>query len=264
MTVQRDIKKVEIPIFKSQISVSPQNTIPIQFRIKTEDGTSVSTWSNVYEIAGPAVISDNVLTMVNKAGANKKVLLSWDDENNANLYDVFVYGFQNLAIRNANPGSAMFTKTATVATVELFDGKSGTGTRLEHGLKVGMRISVSNTDADFDIASTVVTEVVNAYTFKYSPVANTNVRPTAYLQNDFDILALTTQNITLPISDYVYIDTTDRTSYNLSKAFEIRTDNDLVIYSAISTHMFAMVQVASSNKKPNSLLTVGYANVATP
>jgi hypothetical protein len=28
--------------------------------------------------------------------------------------------------------------------------------------------------------------------------------------------------------------------------------------------MFAMVQVASSNKKPNSLLTVGFANVATP
>jgi len=263
VAVQRDIKKVEIPIFKSQISVSPENTIPIQFRIKTEDGTSVSTWSNVYEIAGPAVISDNVLTMVNKAGANKKVLLSWDDENNANLYDVFIYGFQNIAIRFAGPGSAKFTKTATVATVELFNGKQSSGTRLEHGLKVGMKISVSNTDADFNISSTVVTEIVDPYTFKYSPVANTNVRG-SFLQDDFDILALTSQTTTLSLSDYVYIDTTDRTSYNLSKAFEIRTDDDLVIYSAISTHMFAMVQVASSNKKPNSLLTVGFVNVATP
>lgn len=263
MAVQRDIKKIEVPIFKSQISVSPQNTIPIQFRIKTEDGTQISTWSNVYEIAGPAVISDNVLTMVNKAGPTKKVLLSWDDENNANLYDIFIYGFQNLAIRSAAPGSAIFTKTATVATVALFNGKAGTGTRLEHGLKVGMRISVSNTDTDFNIASTTVTEVVDAYTFKYSPVTNTNVRG-SYLQDDFDILALTTQNMTLPISDYVYIDTTDRTSYNLSKSFQVKTDDDLVVYSAISTHMFAMVQVASSNKKPNSLLTVGFVNLATP
>jgi len=262
MALQRDIKKVEIPIFKSQISVSPQNTIPIQFRVKTEDGTKISTWSNVYEIAGPAVISGNVATMVNKAGATKKVLLSWDDENNANLYDVFVHRFQNIVILNADLGSGFFSKTATVATVTLFTGDVPTGTKREHGLKVGMTITVSGTTTDYDRVGTTVTEVVDPYTFKYSPVGGTGTASTT--QNEFSITAPTTQLSTLSINDYVYVDTTDRTSYNLSKPLTIKTSDDLTTISATSTHMFAMIQVASSNKKPNSLLTVGYANVATP
>jgi hypothetical protein len=264
VAVQRDIKKVEIPIFKSQISVSPENTIPIQFRIKTEDGTKISAWSNVYEIAGPAVIANNIVTMVNKVGATKKVLLSWDDESNANLYDIFVYRFQNLNIRSAGSGSASFTKTATVATVQLFSNKGGTGTRREHGLKVGMSITVSLTSPDFDRVGTTVTEVVDPYTFKYSPVPTATVVTTPFVQDDFDIVTTTSQTTTLSLNDYVYVDTTDRTSYNLSKPFTIKTSDELTTISATSTHMFARVQVASSNKKPNSLLTVGFANVATP
>jgi hypothetical protein len=260
VTVQRDIKKVEIPIFKSQISVSPENTIPIQFRIKTEDGTKISAWSNVYEIAGPAVISNNILTMINKIGATKKVLLSWDDESNANLYDIFVHRFQDITAPGEESG--VFSKTATVATGTLFTEDDGTGAKKEHGLKVGMTITVSGLDSSYNVVGTTVTEVVDPYTFKYSPVGNTNTN--GRTDGSFTIAAATTQLSTLSLNDYVYVDTTDRTFYNLSKSFTIKTENSNLSYNVTSTHMFARVQVASSNKKPNSLLTVGFANVATP
>ena len=268
MSFQRNIKKVEVPIFNFEVPTSQNNTFPIQFRVITEGGAKVSAWSNVYEVPGLTVLSENVLGMVNKTGANKKVTVSWDDENNANLYDIFVHRFQNMnfidGASGATGGSFTLSKTATVATVTVFDGKGGTGTKREHGLKVGMNISVSGTDVNFDRVSTVVTEVVDPYTFKYSPVGSvTVVNPGSYSQNAANVSVLAAQTTTLSLSDYVYVDTTNRTSYNVSKSFTIL--NSLgIAQSASSTHMFATVQVASSNRKPNGLLTVGFANIATP
>ena len=130
MADQSNIKKVEIPINKSKTPVSPNNTFPIQYRIASEDGSKISAWSNIIEVPAPTVVGDNILAMVNKTGSNKKVALSWDDENNANLYDVFAYRFQNISLSTRGYGD--FSKTATEATVTLYTGSSASGTKMKH------------------------------------------------------------------------------------------------------------------------------------
>jgi len=263
MSVQRNLKKTTVPVYDLQIPVSPNNTFPVQFRIRTEDGSKISAWSNIYDVAAPEVIGGDTLTLKTKGN---KVNIAWEDDNNRLLYDVFVHRFADITL-SASRTALRSRPTSTTAQITLY--RSSTrddSTKQPHNLKVGMRIAVSSfAGSDYNIADTYVTSVPDPYTFVYSPVptVTVNATPAAATAGTIAINA-STPDILTTISDYdfVFAGKTNKNTFSVDKGSVIATSpsGDSATYTA--TDIWCLVQVASSNKKANDQLDIATAHLA--
>jgi hypothetical protein len=264
MSVQRNIKKATVPVYFLDVPVSENNTFPIQFRVRTQDGSKVSAWSNVYEIDGPAIDGGDALTLKVKTG---KVNIAWEDDNNRILYDVFVHRFADIALSSSRR-ALVSRPTSTTAQVTLYR-SSSTGNldhRQPHNLKVGMRIVVSGfAGTDYNIADTYVTSVPDPYTFVYSPVPSVtvNATPTAVTAGTIAINA-STPDILTTISNYnfVFAGRTNKNTHsvNIGNVVSISPDGTSISYAA--TDIWCLVQAASANRTPNNSLDIATGHLA--
>jgi len=259
MSIQRDIKKIEIPVYDLRVPVSQNNTFPIQFRIVTEDGSKTSAWSNIFDISSEAVDGGDTLTLKNKS---TKINASWEDDNNRVLYDIFAYKFSNIDLttfgtsRKSRP-----TTTTGQITTYATDTVSDTN-KLPHNLKVGMRIALSNFGTNFDIADTYVTQVIDPYTFVYSPVPNTTLLgESTDTDGLIEIFGTTSAGYTMDIDDYQFIGRTDKNTFSISKTITKKSLGG-TSYTSTATDMWCLIQVASANRKPSSAIDIATAYIA--
>jgi hypothetical protein len=259
VSFQRNIKKVEIPIFNFEVPVSQNNTFPIQFRLITEDGSKVSAWSNVYEVAGPAIQGGDIIAIVNKTN---NFNLSWQDDNNRVIYDVYAYKFSNINL--ATFGTSRISRpTSTTAQIKLYSNNTNNNNDLlEHKLKVGMRIAVSGFGTNYDIADTYVTSVIDPYTFQYSPVPNTNI-----LGESFDtdgliqIFGIASLGYSMNVNDYEFVGRTTKNTFSIPKSMIRKTlGSGDVSYTA--TDIWCLVQPASANQKADTDLDIATGYLA--
>lgn len=261
MAIQRNIKKIQFPIFNYDFPVSQNNTFPIQFRITTEDGAKISPWSTVYEVAGPVIEGGDTITIANK---NNNFNLSWQDDNNRVIYDVYAYKFSNINLTTL--GVAKVSRpTSTTAQMQLYrSNPDNSNDLLEHKLKVGMRIAVSGTSGDdYDIADTYVTSVIDPYTFRYSPVPNTNVDIAGDDENNglIQIFGTTSAGYSININDYEFAGRTNKNTFSIPKSMIRKTlGSGNVAYTA--TDIWCLVQPASANQKPDEDLDIATGYLA--
>jgi hypothetical protein len=265
MPAQRNLKKTTVPIYDLQIPVSPNNTFPVQFRIRTEDGSKISAWSNVYDVAAPEVIGGDTLTIKVKGS---KVNIAWEDDNNRLLYDVFVHRFADIDLDVGSPARSVLTTrpTSTTAQIVLYNSNTrNDSTKQEHHLKVGMRIAVSNMGADFNIADTYVVSVPDPYTFIYSPVPTTNIDLTPNTDTNGEIIIhASTPDILSNISEYdfVFAGRTNKNTFSVNKGSVVAKSPSGNSATYTATDIWCLVQVASSDKKANDQLDIATAHLA--
>lgn len=259
MAIQRNIKKIQFPIFNYDFPVSQNNTFPIQFRITTEDGAKISPWSTVYEVAGPVIEGGDTITVTNK---NNNFNLSWPDDNNRVIYDVYAYKFSNINLVTLGT-SKKSRPTSTTAQIQLYrSNPDNNNDLLEHGLKVGMRIAVSSFGGDYDIADTYVTSIIDPYTFQYSPVPSTNT-PSESTDSDglIQIFGTTSAGYSININDYQFAGRTNKNTFSIPKSMIRKTlGSGNVAYTA--TDIWCLVQPASANQKPDEDLDIATGYLA--
>jgi hypothetical protein len=260
MSVQRNIKKATIPVYRLDIPVSENNTFPVQFRIRTQDGSKVSAWSNVYEIDGPTIEGGDALTLKNKASV---INAKWEDDNNRVLYDVYAYKFSNIDLTTFGTSRKTRPTSTTAQIVTYATDTVDDNNKIPHNLKVGMRIAVSNFGTNYDIADTYVTSVPDPHTFIYSPVPTVTVdtSPTTDSDGLVQIFGTTSAGYTIAISDYEYIGRTNKNEFGIPKSIKKTTLGNQV-YTSTATDLWCMVQAASTDKKPNDLLDIATGYIA--
>lgn len=264
MAIQRNIKKIEVPIFNTQVPVSQNNTFPIQFRITTEDGAKVSAWSNIYEIPGPTVIGGDTLTLKLKGG---KVNVAWEDDNNRVLYDVFVHRFSDIDL-DASPKRSIIKSrpSTTTAQVVLYDNASNRvdSTRQEHHLKVGMRIAIASLGTDYDIADTYVTAVPDPYTFIYSPVPTVNMPATTSDSSGTIIIHASTPDVITNVEDYSFkfVGRTNKNTFSFNKGSVTSLSASGTSTTFTATDVWCLVQNSSADKKANEDLDISTGHLA--
>lgn len=260
MSIQRNLKKTTVPIYDLKIPVSQNNTFPIQFRVKTGDGSKISAWSNIYEVAGPTIEGGDTLTLKNKTNV---INVKWEDDNNRVYYDVYAYKFSNLNL--ATFGTSQKSRpTSTSAEITTYASSVTDNEKIPHRLKVGMRIAVSGFGAaDYDIADTYVSSVIDAYTFRYSPVPSTTVSATKVEDSDglIQIFGTTSSGYSIDINDYEFIGRTDKNEFSVPKSITKKTLGG-TSYSSTATDVWCMVQVASSNRMPSDVLDIATGYIA--
>lgn len=265
MANQPNIKKVEIPINKSKIPVSPNNTFPIQYRITSEDGSKISAWSNIYEVAGPEVIGGDTITLKLKGS---KVNMAWEDDNNRVLYDVFMHKFADIDLSAGTKRSVIKSRpSTTTGQIVLYDNDSTRtdSTRQEHHLKVGMRIIMSGFGTtDYDIADTYVIAVPDPYTFIYSPVPSVNM-PAASSDTSATIsIHASTPDILTNIEEYdfKFVGRVDKNSFSANKGTVTSLSASGASKTYTTTDVWCLVQNATSNQKPNDLVDISTGHLA--
>jgi hypothetical protein len=259
MSVQRNIKKATVPVYRLDIPVSENNTFPVQFRIRTQDGSKISAWSNVYEIDGPTIEGGDAITLKNKASV---INAKWEDDNNRVLYDVYAYKFSNIDLTTFGTSRKSRPTTTTAQITTYATDTVSNSNKLPHNLKVGMRIAVSNFGTNYDIADTYVTEVIDTYTFVYSPVPNTSTSgETTDTDGLIEIFGTTSAGYSINISDYEYVGRTNKNEFGIPKSIK-KTSLGNQVYTSTATDLWCMVQAASTDKKPNDLLDIATGYIA--
>jgi hypothetical protein len=266
MAVQRDIKKVEVPIFNFEVPVSQNNTFPVQFRIINEDGTKVSAWSNVYEVPGPTVTGGDVLTIKTKS---LKLNIAWEDDDNRVLYDVFVHRFSDIFLGASTPQRSVTISrpSTTTAQMTLYDNTTTRNppNRQEHHLKVGMRIAITNVPGgDYNISDTYVTSVPDPYTFVYSPVPTTNM-PAATFSTSGQISIHSNQSdVITNVEDYSFqfVGRTNKNTFSTNIGTVIsRSASGSERVNTTVTDVWCLVQNASADKKANNALDIATGHI---
>ena len=262
MANQPNIKKVEIPINKTKIPVSPNNTFPVRYRISSEDGSKISAWSNIYEVAGPEVIGGDAMTLKLKGN---KVNMAWEDDNNRVLYDVFMHRFSDIDLSD-NRSVIKSRPSSTTAQMVLYDNKSTQtdSRRQEHHLKVGMRIALTNFAADFTIADTYVIAVPDPYTFIYSPVPTTTTPAGGSDSTGQIVILSTTPDIIANIEEYdfKFVGRTDKNTFSVNKGTVTSLSASGASNTYTTTDVWCLVQNATSDQKPNDLVDIATGHLA--
>jgi hypothetical protein len=259
MSIQRNIKKTSIPLYDLKVPVSQNNTFPVQFRIVSDDGSKQSAWSNVYEIAGPSIEGGDTITVKNKSSTFN---LSWEDDNNRGLYDVYAYRFSNLDLQSFGTSRKSRLTTTTGQITTYATETVNNNNRIPHNLKVGMRIALSNFGTNFDIADTYVTSVPDPYTFIYSPVPNTTLNAeTTDTDGLIQIFGTTSAGYTININDYEFVGRIDKNALSVSKTI-LKKSFGGTSYSSTATDIWCLVQPATADKKANSNLDIATGYLA--
>lgn len=252
MAIQREIKKIEIPAYTLAIPVSEQNTIPVQFRITTEDGSKVSAWSNVYEIDGPEIAGTETLTLTSKSNAVK---LDWEDDDNRVLYDVFAHRFSNIQFSTSFKGYRT-RPSSTTAQIVLYTDSVTSSKKIPHNLNVGMRIAVSIPGAtNYSIADTYVVAVPDPYTFIYSPVPTTSGTASETTDGTVEIFGTSSAGYVIDLNDYSFVGRTSKSTFSIPKTFKKKTLGG-TSYTVNLSDVWCIVQVASANKQATENLNV--------
>ena len=230
----------------------PGNKLALRYKIKSSDLNQTSSWSPIYYLDAPSVISTTAQLTAGTSTFN----LTWKDENFASQYDIFASFSVDLESFSANIRSVGTTKYIYFTNANVIE-------HLEK-FSVGSIIDVGGISTALNGAAMAVTAVntsTSPYYIQYTGDSSNSLSNTSATSGFFIFADDAGENPKPSIleSGYEFVGTYTAPSGNSStviKSFQFGPRINSGDATKTSNRAHALVQVAGSEKTPDLSLAI--------
>ena len=236
----------------------PSNKLALRYKIQSTNTGESSSWSTVYYISAPTVITTNAIAKLTATDA-ESYSFQWTDENPVDEYDVFVAASidcENFTLNRRSVGTTKYLYATTSNTLI-----ANEFNRFSIGDKINV-VGISNALDGEELEITEIETDASPYYIQFTGDSSNTVANTATTSGGFHLSPISATNPVTAnmLSKYEYVGTALATGSN--KTFLYKSTRG--IFDGATTQYFqssrsvALTQIACSTKVADlSLFVVG-------